>query len=67
MTKQEIRDSIKQMRKGLDKEYINSASRSIKNALMPHIEDIETVMVYLSSFNEPRTQGIIEELFKRHI
>lgn len=67
MTKQEIRDSIRQIRKGLDKEYINSASDSIKNALMPHIENVETVMVYLSSFNEPRTKGIIEELFKRNI
>lgn len=64
MTKDEIRASMKLQRKGLSKEYIKSASDLISKRILTldELKNAETIMVFLSSFNEPRTDLIISEL-----
>lgn len=61
MTKQEIRKLIKEKRKNLTREFIFDASRNISASVLS-LECIiaaKSLMIFMSAFNEPRTEDII--------
>lgn len=64
MKKQELRNKIKALRKSLTKQQILKKSDIIYNKLfeLKEINSAKTVMVYISSFNEVRTDKIIKKL-----
>lgn len=68
MTKDEIRASMKLQRKNLSGEFIESASDLISKRILTldELKNAETIMVFLSSFNEPRTDLIISELLAQN-
>ncbi len=64
MKKQELRNKIKALRKSLTKQQISKKSDIIYNRLfeLEEINSAKTVMVYIGSFNEVRTDKIIKKL-----
>lgn len=64
MTKNELRDEIRSKRRNLTKDFIKKSSERIAKTVCPILSDATTVMVYLSSFNEPNTMEIIHYLKK---
>lgn len=62
MTKSEIRDKMKAMRRALSKDDAALLSRSIteKVCSLPCFVNAGTVMTYISAFKEPDTAAIIE-------
>ncbi len=64
MNKEELRKEMKNLRKNISKEEIYAKSDLICNNLftLDVIKNAKTVMVYISAFNEVRTQAIIQKL-----
>lgn len=64
MNKEELRKEMKNLRKNMSKEEIFAKSDLICNKLftLDVIKNAKTVMVYISAFNEVRTQKIIQKL-----
>ena len=64
MKKEELRNKIKALRKSLTKQQILEKSDIICNRLFElcEINSAKTVMVYISAFNEVRTDKIIKRL-----
>ena len=69
MTKDEIRESMRQKRRNLSSKFINEASIKITDSVISDgdIKTAKTVMVYLSAFREPDTRDIINFLLKTGI
>lgn len=55
---------MKALRKELSADFILSASSAIKRNLLTQLERFQTIMLYLSAFNEPDTHSIIQELLR---
>lgn len=66
MEKETLRASIKAQRKQLTKDEIHKKSAKVYSALFSSeiLQDAKTVMVYLSAFNEVRTEMIIDTLLQ---
>ena len=64
MTKDEIRLKMRAARRSLTKEFITDASRAIQSSLLSLgcIRSADTVMMYMSAFNEPKTDTLLAEL-----
>ena len=64
MTKDEIRLKMRAARRSLTKEFIIDASRAIQSSLLSLgcIRSAGTVMMYMSAFNEPKTDTLLAEL-----
>ncbi len=58
---------MKEKRRGLSQDFIHSASLSIEYTALSQIQNLKTVMVYLSAFKEPKTRGIITSLLNSGI
>ena len=69
MTKDEIRESMRQKRRNLSSKFINEAIIKITDSVISDgdIKTAKTVMVYLSAFREPDTRDIINFLLKTGI
>ena len=69
--KDELRSAMKQKRRALTKEETEKCGAKISDRLfcLPEIKNADTVMTYVSAFNEVPTDGIINTLFsmKKHI
>ncbi len=67
MTKDELRISMRKMRRELTKEFIINSSTLIMNTIIPLASSLKCVMVYLSSFNEPHTTMLVQYLMDNNI
>lgn len=62
MTKDDIRAAAKARRRSLSHDEIIKMSDASQTLLMPYLKSADTVFCYMAAFNEPRTDGIIEQL-----
>lgn len=62
MTKEEIRAAAKERRRALCNDEVITKSHAISERLLPLLGTAKTVMCYMSTFNEPHTDRIIEKL-----
>ena len=67
MTKEDIRLSMRLKRRALTSDEVKCAGRNICRQIfsLDFIKDAKTVMTFISSFKEPDTNGIFEELEKQ--
>lgn len=63
MTKDELREKMRALRRALTAEQISSKSRAISDFLIncDEYKKSETIMIYLSSFKEPDTAAILSD------
>lgn len=64
MNKSTLRDDMKKQRKLLSHDFIRTASQKITDTVLKYINNTNTVMIYLSAFNEPDTFGLLNELHR---
>ncbi len=64
MTKDEIRLNMRAMRRNLTKDFITDASQTIQSTILAFdcVRSAKTVMIYMSAFNEPRTDILLKTL-----
>lgn len=64
MTKDEIRLKMRAIRRALTKEFITEASDSIQSTILALdcVRSAKTVMMYMSAFNEPKTDKLLNTL-----
>lgn len=67
MTKDEIRISMRQKRREINKEFQEQSSNLITDALIPICKSLKCVMVYMSSFNEPDILKLTKYLLNNKI
>ncbi len=67
MTKDELRTYMRQKRRELTDDFKVTSSSLIMQSIIPFISQLNCVMIYLSSFNEPDTSMLLSYLIDKNI